>query len=73
MMVKFACEVDHMNIRMQALEKDNTKNKWTFDGVTRSDVDNMLKYKVERSENDRKIKEIENSIDHLNNIVRLTY
>lgn len=40
---------------MHAIEMDNHRYKHTFDGITRLDVENMLKYKVEKEESEKKL------------------
>ena len=50
-----AAENDRLNERVNAIEMENKRYGFTFEGITRSDVENMLRLKVERVENDKKL------------------
>lgn len=51
------------------MEMESKRQQFTFEGITRADVENMLRYKVEKAENDKKMADLEARIKYLNDKV----
>ena len=45
------------------MEINSKTQKYTFEGITRADVNQMLKYKAEKVDNDYKFKELESRLE----------
>lgn len=51
-MLRLSSEVERLNNKFSLMELDHRRYNSAFEGVTRQDVEAMLRYKVEKEEMD---------------------
>ena len=63
--MRISADLERLMNRFGLMELDHKRTINVFEGVTRQDVENMLRYKVEREENDKKMAELAEMILNL--------
>ncbi|CDW85010.1 UNKNOWN [Stylonychia lemnae] len=68
-LLRVSADLERLMNRFGMIEMDHRRQTNVFDGVSREDVENMIRYKVEKAENDRRIAEIELRIGSLRKVM----
>jgi hypothetical protein len=55
MMLSLSADNVKMNEKMHHYDTENKKHNYTLEGITREDVENMLRYKIDRVENEKRL------------------
>ena len=63
--MKMTTDMSWLSERVESTELDHQRYNHTFEGITRADVENMLKYKLEKDEADNRMQQIDQTIQYL--------
>ena len=68
-LIKNMAENERIETRIHKIEAVSSQNSYTFDGLTREDVEQMLRFKVEKGEYERKFTYMQEQLDFFKDIL----